>query len=445
MGSCCTAETPTPPNPYATAAAQTGSNVSTGVANAFLNNVNQVTPQGNLSYDVTSNYNWKDPSTGQTYSIPRFTATQTQTPGATAIQGQTDAARLNLAELSNTQTDWLQNYLQGGVNLGGAPQAGNAAWMGFPQHAQETFGDAGAITRDYGPADNYSADRARVEESLYGRINPQLERDRAGIEQRLADQGIRYGSQAYQSAMDDYNRQSTDARLAVTAAGGAEQQRMNDMAAQRAGFQNAAQQQAYSQAQGRGTFFNAAQAQNMMRNQALFNAHNVARNQYLQEQYQARNQPINEIMTLLGGSQVAAPSFINTPGSQIANTDFAGIVQANFQNQFANAQAQNQMTQQLMGGLFGAAGQGAGALLASDERVKEDIAPLGTVFSANEDNERERLPIYEYSYKGDPQHRRHVGPMAQDVEKQDRRAVREIGGVKHIDARRVMGNILRAA
>ena len=67
---------PTPPNPYQTAAAQTGTNVSTGVANAFLNNVNQNTPQGSLSYDVTGNHDWSDPSTGQTYSIPRFTSTQ---------------------------------------------------------------------------------------------------------------------------------------------------------------------------------------------------------------------------------------------------------------------------------------------------------------------------------------------------------------------------------
>ena len=43
------------------------------------------------------------------------------------------------------------------------------------------------------------------------------------IEQRLSDQGIRYGSTAYTQAMDDYNRQSNDMRLAVTAAGGQEQ------------------------------------------------------------------------------------------------------------------------------------------------------------------------------------------------------------------------------
>src|SRR6187431_1199543 len=95
---------PQPPNPYQTAAAQTGTNVSTGVANAFLNNVNQVTPQGSLTYDVTGNYSWTDPSNNQTYTIPRFTSTQTQTPTAAAIDAQNNATKLNLATMGNTQS-----------------------------------------------------------------------------------------------------------------------------------------------------------------------------------------------------------------------------------------------------------------------------------------------------------------------------------------------------
>jgi len=178
-----------------------------------------------------------------------------------------------------------------------------------------------------------------------------------------------------------------------------------------------------------------------MQGQAGFNASNAARNQYLQEQYQARNQPINEIASLMGTGQVTPPNFINTPGSQIANTDFAGIINQNFQQQYQNYQTQNQNAQQLMGGLFGL----AGSAIRSDVRTKENIKPMGTVYSATEDGERERLPIYEFSYKDDPQHTRRMGPMAQDVERQDKRAVRSIRGVKHIDASRLMGNIFKAA
>ena len=58
-------DSPDPPNPIATAGAQTGTNVSTAVANANLGNVNQVTPQGNLTYATTGNFDWTDPTTGR--------------------------------------------------------------------------------------------------------------------------------------------------------------------------------------------------------------------------------------------------------------------------------------------------------------------------------------------------------------------------------------------
>jgi hypothetical protein len=141
----------------------------------------------------------------------------------------------------------------------------------------------------------------------------------------------------------------------------------------------------------------------------------------------------------MSGSQIQAPNFVNTPGSQIATTDFAGITNQNFQNQMSQYNAQNQNYQQLMGGILGL---GAGALKASDERIKDNVVRMGTVFAGDDDKE---LPIYRYSYKADPSSTRHIGPMAQDVERIDPQAVKSIGGVKHIDTRRVMGSILRAA
>src|SRR5678810_448365 len=270
------------------------------------------------------------------------------------------------------------------------------------------------------------------------RMNPQLARERTNIEQRLADQGIRYGSQAYASAMDDYNRQSNDARLAVTAAGGAEQQRMNDMAAQRAGFQNAAQQQAYNQAQGRGQFYNEAQrnaytqaagrgeftnaalAQQVAQQQSRFNAQNMARNQYMSEQYAMRNQPINEIASLLSGSQINNPNFVNTPNNQIPTTDVAGLINTRFSQDMDIYKQESAQQQALMGGIFGMMG---GMMKMSDERMKENVVPVGTVFATNDNDKKKELPIYSYSYKQDPSSTQHIGPMAQDVEKIDKDAV----------------------
>jgi len=373
--------------------------------------------------------------------------------------------------MGNEQSGRVGSLLSTPFNpTSGAPGAGNAwnimsgltAKTGYDPggNIQTGLGDAGAITKDYGPGD-FSADRQRVEESLYGRLNPQLQKDRSAIEQRLADQGIRYGSQAYASAMDDYNRQSNDARLAVTAQGGQEQQRMMDMAAQRAGFQNAAQQQQYQQNLGAGSFANAAQAQQNSQNaaqagfynagaaqqtaqaQSGFNAQNAQRNQYLQEQYQQRQQPLNEISALMSGGQVQNPNWLNSPQSQIATTDIGGLINQNFAQQQQNYQTANQNWQSTMGGLLGLGGKLGSAAIMSDERTKENIVPMGTVFAAGSDGKRKQLPISEWSYKGDPA--RHVGPMAQDVEKVDRSAVTTRGGVKHIYPAKVMGSILRAA
>jgi hypothetical protein len=459
---------PQPPNPYATAAAATGTNVGTAIANKYLNQVNQVTPQGSLTYNQTGNYAWTDPTSGQVYNIPSFTATQTPSAQQQAIQGQQEAAAYNLAGMANAQSGRVSNILSTPFdpNAGG-PARGDPNTILNAQRAktsfdpggqiQTQFGDAGPITRTYGPEDNFSADRQRVEESLMARMNPQLERERSNIEQRLADQGIRYGSQAYTSAMDDYNRQATDARFAAVGQAGAEQQRMNQMAGSLAAFQNAAQGQEYQQQLGRGTFANAGQGQQFTQNaaqagfnnaglaqqlaqaQSGFNASNAARNAYLQEQYAGRNQPLNEISALMSGSQVSQPNWINTPGSQIATTDIGGLINQNFNQQMGNYQAQNQNWQQTMGGILG-----AGASILSDERAKENVVPMGTVFAAGEDGKRKQLPISEWSYKGDPA--RHVGPMAQDVERIDRRAVTTgADGAKRIYPERVMGSILRAA
>ena len=612
---------PQPPNPILTGAMQTATNIGTGITGSYLNNYNQVTPQGSLTYEPHSTYSYTDPVSQQVYQIPRWTATQTgPQPGSpyynqyqeslstgynlgragteasgdlrnifegpnTNFLGQADQwapagdpsqlSTLNAAAYLRANPDvaaWAQasgmdpaaaarqHYQQFGASEGrsgfgadpsrsfnstldvqsylrnnpdvaqfarangldpsdfarqhyqqygiGEGREGSGAGlqrslgdygsqqMGFGDvgSQQYDFGEAGDITRSYGPEDNFSADRARVEESLYGRLNPQLQRDRSNLEQRLADQGIRYGSDAYNRAMDDYNRQSTDARLAVTAAGGTEQQRMNDMAAQRAGFQNAAQQQAYQQAMGRGTFRNTAQqaayeqamgrgkfaneaqakayeqklgaanfgnmAQKdaftqeamraefgnaglglqMQQRQQQINAQNARRNQYLTEQYADRNQRLNEISALQSGSQVQAPNFVNTGTTNIPTTDYAGLINNRFSQDMGVYQQQNSNINQIVGGIFGA----AGGIMKSDRREKENIDKIGTVFAAGPDGEKP-LPIYEYDYKrNDPDGVRHIGPMAQDVEKIDRRAVKTRGGIKYIDKTK-LGSILKAA
>src|SRR4249920_1957229 len=159
-------DAPTPPNPIATAAAQTGTNVSTAIANSYLGSVNQNTPQGSLNYDVTGNYGYTDPTTGQSYNIPRWTATQTLSPQYTAIQGQTDAAKMNMAGIANQQSGAIGQLLSNPIDTSSAPGMGDIGLynqVGAPQSQigdtpglQSGYASGGDITRDYGPQDNFS-------------------------------------------------------------------------------------------------------------------------------------------------------------------------------------------------------------------------------------------------------------------------------------------------
>lgn len=76
-----------------------------------------------------------------------------------------------------------------------------------------------------------------------------------------------------------------------------------------------------------------------------------------------------------------------------------------------------------LGGLTLGQGIMGGALLASDRRVKEDIKRIGKTDDG--------LPIYTFRYKGDSTV--HMGVMAQDVEKKNPDAVKEIDGVKAVN------------
>jgi hypothetical protein len=310
---------------------------------------------------------------------------------------------------------------------------------------------------------------------MFERVNPQLQQQEDRLRQQLADQGIRYGSQAYQGAYDPFNRQVTDTRLGIVAAGGQEQQRMDQMSAQQAAFHNAAQQQGYQQSLGlagfqnqaqqqaeaqnaaragffntaaqgqfdqaaaRGQFYNAAQNQMLGLQSTKFNAANQQRNQALQEQYQQRNQPLNEIAALMSGSQVQAPNFINAQRTSIPTTDVAGLINQNFAQQNDIYKTQSTGFNDIMGGLLGAGGK-IGTAMLSDVRVKENIAPMGSIMST-----KGALPIYAYDYKDEfDDGKRHVGPMAQDVERLEPRAVKTIGGLKHID-RDKLGSIFGSA
>lgn len=171
----CAPSAPEPPDPKETAAASTGTNVSTAIANANLGNVNQVTPDGSLTYDQTGTYIQKDPYTGQSYEIPRYTATQTLSPEQQAIKAQSDAAKLNMSKLASSQSSFLNDFLAKPVDL------------------------------------SNDATEARLMDLGMKRLQPALDARRQANEADLINRGIRPGSDNYAQAQNTQNQGENDA------------------------------------------------------------------------------------------------------------------------------------------------------------------------------------------------------------------------------------------
>lgn len=435
---------PRPPDPNVTAGAQTATNIGTAIAQQGLNNVNQVTPYGSLNYEQTGNQQFTDPNTGKTYDIPNYTATQTLSGDQQAILDQNNQAQMNISRLGAEQSGRLSEFLGNDFSLDGQPQAGDASSIrgadagrvGGADSYQRSIADAGPITKSYGT--DFSQDRQRVEDALMQRLNPSLRDDRRALEQRMADQGIGIGSKAYSSSMDDFNRGSNDARLGAILTAGQEQSRLTGLESERARFENSAQGQQFGQnaaqantynqgVQGDfsnqlagGQFNNAAARQDQASDLTQFNAANTARDRGVQEAFAMRNQPLNEASSLMSGSQVRNPSFVNNQSAQLPFVDVAGLTQANFGAQ------QNQYNQQMdqwnstTGGIMGL----GSALIMSDRRTKEDIKKVGKT----DDGQN----VYSYKYKhGGPTQ---IGLMAQEVKKKKPEAVTTLsGGIMAVD------------
>ena len=90
----------------------------------------------------------------------------------------------------------------------------------------------------------------------------------------------------------------------------------------------------------------------------------------------------------------------------------------------SSGQSQTTTPVNYLGMILGAVGAGTGAYLKSDERVKTDIAPIGTTYDGQH--------IYKFRYDGDPTTR--IGLMAQEVQKKHPDAVRTDGqGIKEVN------------
>lgn len=323
---------PKAPDPMQTALAQSKMNQSAAGMGQLMTMVNQVGPDGSLTYAQDGYRDFVDPFTGRVTKIPGYTATTTLSDAQRGIKENQDAAQFNMADLLKTLTGKFKGTLD----------------QPFSLNNEDT--------------ENSIVDR-------YGkRIDEHQGRDRESMESDMLARGIRPGSAAY----DTFKR-------------------------------------------------NQGEKENDQWNQIYINARDQAINEKLTE----RNQPFKEFSSLLSGSQTDQPQFGATPGANVANTDFAGLTQQNYQNQLAAQQAKQDRFNKALGGMFGI---GAQAIMMSDRRLKEDIEKVGKT----DDGQN----IYSYKYKSGGPLR--LGLMAQEVEKKNPGAVVNVGGFKAVDYKRAL-------
>lgn len=122
-----------------------------------------------------------------------------------------------------------------------------------------------------------------------------------------------------------------------------------------------------------------------------------------------RAQQFSELGALLGFT----PSFQPQPTTGI---DLNSLYSSQLGGYKANLAAQQQQAQNI--GTIGS----IGGFLLSDRSTKENIIPAGTENGHN---------LYEFNYIGDD--KRYIGVMADEVEAVAPEAVKEIGGIKHVN------------
>lgn len=132
---------------------------------------------------------------------------------------------------------------------------------------------------------------------IYSKLNSDINQRNMGLmEQKLANQGLQPGTPAYDDAMR-----------------------------------------------------NLTYGQDKARNDFMLSSYDTGMNTALTK----RNQPLNEVSALMSGSQVNQPNFVSTPQTGVNGTDYAGLVNQNYQNQLNSYNAK-------IGGLAGLGGAALG-------------------------------------------------------------------------------------
>jgi hypothetical protein len=157
---------PSPPDPYQTANAQEGLNRQTAIYQAEMNNVDQTTPYGSLTYTRTGT----NPD-----GTPIFTANTQYTP---AVQNLFNTDVGTQTKMANAANELATNL---GSSLSSAPNLGNDALVNEMMGWQNKY------------------------------MQPIFDQQQAALNSQLANEGIAQGSDAYNNAQNLFSRNVNNA------------------------------------------------------------------------------------------------------------------------------------------------------------------------------------------------------------------------------------------
>lgn len=338
-----TQKAPKTPDYVGAATATAEGNKAAALTAGALNRPTQITPTGSQTWSLKAGADPNNPQPGDWIATTSYSPEQQK-----LYEGQTSA----------------QQGLVNTANVGVGGLAGLGVGQGLGNTTPSFTGDVSKT------ADQFSADRQAISDALYANqtkyLGDQFARDDERLRSQLLSRGLTEGSAAYENALRDQQRTQNDAY--GTAANNATSQ--------------------------------SAQMQKLMQD-ALLNSASTQQNLYLQGLSGAateQNQPLNQILALLGGGQVSQP---NLQGygqyGQYQGADLLSAANARYNSGLASAQYNNQVNSQNM--------QDLGMMFAafSDRRLKSNIRPICALPSGQ--------VLYAYDIFGQPS----AGVMADET------------------------------
>jgi hypothetical protein len=306
---------------YSAAARETSQgNIDAARVATAANRVNQVTPYGNLDYKITG----EDP-----YGNPTWTATTSLSEVGQQLLDNQNAASLGLGTTINSALSRVQDTMGQGFNP-------NLPSTGFD------------------PGQSY-------QDAYMQRLAPQIQQGQERLEQRLANQGIGIGTEAFDRAMRNQAQRENDLLLGATTQG--------------------------------------------------FDVGSRANRQAFEQELAKYNLPLNTLSALRTGAQVQNPTFVNSANqATTSGPDLLGASNMQYNASMGDFNARNAAQQNFNSGLMSL----GGAAMMSDIRTKENIKQIYWMPNG--------LPVYEYEYKPEFKdhplagHGKFVGVMAQEVE-----------------------------